>query len=141
MAEALPQSHDLKTAEAVIDLVVVGVDHIHEGLEVGGGPPALEIGVGESEVALADQAGEGVGVVDDDLGHRTGIGGVDAEQAAVRHAEVEAAISELSGEAEGGCEIARQIPLAVQRRDRIHLLSPGVVPLNLAERTSSSTFS
>ena len=49
---------------AVIDRLVVLMDQVHEGLQVGRGPPAFQIGVTKAQVALADQAREGVGVVD-----------------------------------------------------------------------------
>jgi hypothetical protein len=63
-AQPLVGAHQPHARKAVIDLLVVRMDEVHEGLQVRRRPPFVEIGLAEAQVALADQPREDVGVVD-----------------------------------------------------------------------------
>lgn len=64
--------HKFLARIAVVHAVVVAVDQIHEGLQVWRAPPAVEIGIAEPQIPLADKTGENIIIVNIDPRRRTG---------------------------------------------------------------------
>ena len=111
MAHPLVDADEGHARETVVERLVPHVEEVEEGLQVGGGPPALEIGVAETEIALADQAGEGGGIVDMHLGHRPGRLPRGPEDAPVGQVNVEPPGRDGLGHVEHPRHVARQVRL------------------------------
>jgi hypothetical protein len=97
------------------------MDEVHEGLQVRRRPVAVEIGLREAEIALADQPGEEVGIVDLHLGHGSGLRALDAKAASVGQDDVEPPVLKPLSHLEGLREVARQARLAFRRRQHLHV--------------------
>ena len=90
---------------------------IHEGLQVGGRPPFVKVCVTKAQIALADQAGKEVIVVDVHLGHRAGFGPFGPERAAIGQDEIHPPMLHRLRHGKDLREIARQtlLPLCCRQ--------------------------
>ena len=116
-------SHQADAGKAVIDRVIVFVDEIHEGLQVGRGPRTVKIGFGKPKIAFAKQAREHIGIMH---GHRrdgAGLGPFGAEHTPVRQCHVNAPVLDLLHQPEDPAEIPGQVRLPVHGRDYRHASS------------------
>ena len=102
LPEAPPGAVQAEAPKAPRDLAVVQQDDVEQVLEVGRGPPALNVHLAEAELALAEEAPEEVGVPHDEATHRTWPGARDTEPAAVGDCDLDrAALHALKDRQEG----------------------------------------
>ena len=96
------------------------MDQIHQRLKIGRGPSAFQIGLAEPQIALADQAGEDVVILDPDLGHRAGASALNPEPPPVAQDEVELPVLKRPGNPEHLGEVAWQVLLPLGRCQHGH---------------------
>ena len=109
MAHPLIAAHQEHAGKAIIQLIIARMQKIQKGLKIGRGPPFLKIGVTKAQIALADQAGKGVGVVHMQFGDRAGIGPFGAEHTPIRQMEIQPSVVHPAGHIIDSRKIARQV--------------------------------
>ena len=120
--QAFIGAHQGKAGKSVEDRRVADLHKVHESLQIGRGPAAIDIGFAEPKVAIADKAGENVGVANRNLDDRAGLGALDTKDTSIRQAEIEAAAFQPGSNVKDGTKIARQVGLTFGCGQKTHLV-------------------
>ncbi len=108
VARPLDRAQHAHAGKAVADLVVVQHRHVHQRLQVGRVPPAVQVCFREPEVAFANDAGEQPRVLHVEMPGGAGPAALDCKSAPVRQAERQAADLEPAQQREHGLGPPRQ---------------------------------
>mmetsp|Transcript_28845 Transcript_28845/g.54896 ORF Transcript_28845/g.54896 Transcript_28845/m.54896 type:complete len:221 (+) Transcript_28845:866-1528(+) len=112
-AEFLELPHKPHAGKAVIKAVIIRMDPIHERLQIGRCPPLVQIGIAKTQIALADQPGKKIRVVDMHFGNGARIGPFGPKPPPIVQNKIDTAGVHALRHVKDTGEIARQIGLAV----------------------------
>ncbi len=118
-------THQELARKAVINLFGLVMDQVHEGHQVGCGPPAVHIGLAKAQIALAHQTRKQVGIVDLQFGHVARRAAFGPKVAAIRQDDINPAARHPPDHLEHGRKISRQLVLPLCRRQD-HPCSPNL---------------